>query len=346
MSTQDDNLKNTANPESAKTGSDVDNKQSIVSGRRVFHPEDYQKIAGQFDIDVEDAQHIVALLAGCFDENGRFKRDAFGLYIPEFSHYERKIFELLWDCFKNTLDPHDRTAFLNSMQLLIVQLKQPKKALKVLLKDFYTNTDEVNNSDRDALMLSNLLVRKYNKELHTDIEETPEEVLLVKNGLDRDVTQYAQWRIENDGENFLKKISTIREKIGTAVDPGFSQTDALPVDFLFSLEREVHIFLALVEGEAAYRIIREAIEVYGSPDGQIYQSAKGSRYLSILLQHLKVLIRGIGRVGGSKDITILEKIKQHADAFMQFREDPEFHGLVRQMLQWVDISMGRAAETP
>ena len=61
---------------------------------------------------------------------------------------------------------------------------------------------------------------------------------------------------------------------------------------------------------------------------------------------MKVLIRGMARVGDTRDLALLEGIKQHAEAFMQFDKDPEFQGVVRQMLQWVDISMDRTAAAP
>ena len=136
------------------------------------------------------------------------------------------------------MDHGDRMAFLNSMQLLIAMLKQPKNVLKTLLNDFNDDPDVISASDRDALMLSNLLVRKYNKELHTDIEATPEEVLLVKNGLDTEVTKYAQWRIESVWEPFQRKIQSIDRRIAAAMDADNLESDGLSAQFLLSLDRE------------------------------------------------------------------------------------------------------------
>ena len=81
--------------------------------------------------------------------------------------------------------------FLNALQMLIAKIHQPKRAIKVLIADFCADPGVIEFADRNALMLANLLIRKYNKELNLDIELTPEEVLLVKEGLDREVVTYA-----------------------------------------------------------------------------------------------------------------------------------------------------------
>jgi hypothetical protein len=330
---------------SINKGAAVQTVSAVISGKRELNVEDFQRVAENFGIPVEDAEQIVLLLADCFDQDGRFKRETFEKYLPEFSR-RKKIFEILWSCLKNTMDRNDRMAFLNSMQLLIVMLKQPKSVLKTLLNDFNNDADVVVDSDRDALMLSNLLVRKYNKELHTDIDATPEEVLLVKNGLDTDVTEYAQWRIESVWEQFQNKIQCMGRGIAAAMDADSLESDGLSIDFLLSLDRELYIFLSLVGGDAAYRIIRAAAEEYGNPESRIYQFENSFKYLSLLLQQLKILVRGLGRVGGKQDLMLLRKIKQREAAFTQFWEDPGYQGLVRQVLQWVDITIDRAVSNP
>jgi len=331
--------------ETSESGAAIQTVKAIISGERELNAEDFQEVAEYFDITAEDTEQIVLLLLDCFDQNGRFQRETFENYLPEFSRH-KKIFEILWSSLKNTMDQNDRMAFLNSMQLLIVMLKQPKKVLKTLLNDFNSDPDRITDSDKDALMLSNLLVRKYNKELHTDIESTPEEVLLVINGLDKDVTKYAQWRIESVWEQFQQKIQSIGRHIASAIDADSPKPDGLSIDFLFSLDRELYIFLSLVGGDTAYRIIRYAAEEYGNPESRIYQYPNSVKYLPLLLEHLKILIRGLGRVGGKQDLMLLRKIKQREAAFMKFEEDPGYQGLVRQVLQWVDIAMDRAVSNP
>lgn len=331
--------------DSEKTGTAIQTVRTVISGKRELNAEDFQKFAEYFDISTEDAEQIVLLLADCFDRDGRFKRETLEKYLPEFSRH-KKIFEILWSCLKSTMDSGDRMAFLNSMQLLIAMLKQPKNVLKTLLNDFNDDPDVIIASDRDALMLSNLLLRKYNKELHIDIEATPEEVLLVKNGLDADVTKYAQWRIESVWEQFQNKIQSIGRRIASAMESDNQSSNGLNVDFLISLERELFIFLSLVGGDTAYRIIRAAADEYGNPECRCYQFKNSLKYLPLLVQQLKILIRGLGRIGGKQDLMLLRKIKQRGDTFLQFGEDPEYQGLVRQVLQWVDTSMDRAVSNP
>ena len=335
------------NPQSGSTEQEnaVQTVRAVISGKRELNVEDFQKVAENFNIPVKDAEQIVLLLADCFDLDGRFKRGIFEKYLPEFSRH-KKIFEILWSCLKNTMDHDDRMAFLNDMQLLIVMLQQPKNALKTLLNDFNNDPEVISDTDMEALMLSNLLVRKYNKELDTDIEATPEEVLLVKNGLDTDVTKYAQWRLESGWEQFQQKIRSIGKHITAAMDVDNLESGGLTVQFLLSLDRELYIFLALVGGDAAYRIIRASAEYYGNPDSRIYQFENSIKCLPLLLEQLKILVRGLGRVGGKQDLMLLRKIRQREDAFMQFSKDPEYQGLVRQVLQWVDTTMDRAVSNP
>jgi len=340
MSTHEESQSGSVEKETA-----VQTVRAVISGKRELNVEDFQKFAENFDIPVEDAEQVVLLLADCFDQDGRFKRETFEKYLTEFSRH-RKIFEILWNCLKNTIHHDDRMAFLNAVQLLIVMLQQPKNVLKTLLNDFNETSEVISQADRDALMLSNLLVRKYNKELHTDIEATPEEVLLVKNGLDTDVTKYAQWRIESVWEQFQHKIQSIGRRIAAAMDADNLVSDGLSVQFLLSLDRELYIFLSLVGGDAAYRIIRASAEYFGNPESSIYQSGNSIKCLPHLLEQLKILVRGLGRVGGKQDLMLLRKIKQREDAFMQFSDDPEYQGLVRQVLQWVDTSMDRAVSNP
>jgi hypothetical protein len=71
---------------------------------------------------------------------------------------------------------------------------------------FLPASRKVEPSDRNAIMLANILLRTYNKELDVDIEMTPEEVLNVRNGLDRDVVHYAQFRIDSVEYRFSTKV--------------------------------------------------------------------------------------------------------------------------------------------
>jgi len=101
-----------------------------------FDAQDYETIAQDFGIPLEDAKALVTLLRNSFDEKGRFLRPAFEKNIPAFSRYEKKVFEFLWHYLKEIKVREDRVAFLNSIQTLIAQMKQRRLALRIILNDF------------------------------------------------------------------------------------------------------------------------------------------------------------------------------------------------------------------
>ncbi len=69
---------------SAKTGAAIQTVKAIISGERELNTEDFQEVAEYFDISAEDTEQIVLLLLDCFDQNGRFQRETFENYLPEF----------------------------------------------------------------------------------------------------------------------------------------------------------------------------------------------------------------------------------------------------------------------
>ena len=52
-------------------------------------------------------------------------------------------------------------------------------------------------------MLGNRLVRKYSQEI-VSYQITPEDVLLVKEGIDQKITNYAAWKIDQNQEKFFE----------------------------------------------------------------------------------------------------------------------------------------------
>ena len=121
--------------------------------------------------------------------------------------------------------------------------------------DFLEEPDAVHFSDRNALMLANLLLRRYNKELDIDIEITPEEVFLVKEGLNREAATAALMLIDAENEALFEKIRTIHRKIVVSLDSGYDSTDNMNLKYLLSLEREIHIFVALLGGDVARSVL-------------------------------------------------------------------------------------------
>jgi len=309
--------------------------ESLAEPAVAYDPHDHESLAEHFGVPVDEVKTIVDLVDSCFDDDGRFLRRVFEQNIPAFAHHEKNVFELLWNYLKSTRKRSDRVAFLSSLQLLISRLEQPKRALKILLTDF-CESEQVSFSDRNALMLSNLMLRKYNKEVNFEIEITPEEVLLVKDGLNASVAEYGMWVIEGERSRFLKKMHTIRDQVIVALDPALGGQGSIPLHYLLSLEREVYIFLALVQGETGYMVMREALDIYGNPGNPVFTLPASGQHLQTLLQHLKTLLRGFGRMADRSDLDVFGDIRSQEAEFSLLGDDLRYKQQVAQVMEWVD----------
>jgi len=303
-----------------------------------FSDQDLETIARDFDIPAKDVEKIVATFRKCFDRQNNFLRASFEKNIPEFAQCKKKVFDILWEFLKQTPHRGDRLPFLNSLQLLIKEIKNPIQAVKVLLSDIIIDSGSVHYPDRNAIMLANQFLRTYNKEINMDIEITPEEVLLVQEGLDTSVVNYARWKIDSNQKTFFDKFITIRKKLIDSLDIDSSDSHHLPIRFLLALEREIHIFLSLVGGKAAYTVIKGALNVYGNPGAQVYLLKESQNSMNALLQHLAVLIRGFGRLGAKQDIALLDEVKVNQDGFMVLGDDARHHALVKRIMGWIDAA--------
>jgi len=302
----------------------------------------YLAVASYYGIAVRDAKRVMEILYNCFDLNGRFVRNAFERNIPELARFEIKIFEFLWNNLKNTLNRNDRVAFLNSLQMLVIKTGKPQKAVTALLTDIYNSSSTVSISDRNALVLSNLLLRKYNKERDIDIEMTPEEVVLVKEGLDKDVVNAASDIIEGGFERTFKKCRTIHNNILELLDNGGSSSNRpMTLKYLFSLQREIFVFLSLVGGRTARSIIRDALKEYGNPESKIYMLSGSSRNIPAFLQQLKVTVRVLARLGIHSDVAILEKVKSREQKFLNIGNGKQHEDQVRRVMLWVEKSINK-----
>ena len=309
-----------------------------LSPDKNFTDQDFETIAANFEISVSDAQEMIQLYQNCFDRRGNFLRAAFEKNVAAFARHEKKIFEILWEFLKETPRRSNRLPFLNSLQFLVGEIKKPIQAIKILLADFTQNPESVYYPDRNAMMLTNQFLRDYNKEVIMDIEMTPEEVLLVRGGLDENVVNYVAWKVDGEQKPFLQKIAATRKKITEAMDSDLSEEPLLPIRFLLALEREVHIFLALVGGKTASEVMRSALNDYGNPASQIYHLKESPDQMEPLLSHLAAVIRGWGRLGRQPDVSLLQEVKIRQDQFMDLRQDMRYQTLVRHVMGLIDAS--------
>ncbi|WP_419657000.1 uncharacterized protein Dvar_61320 [Desulfosarcina variabilis str. Montpellier] len=273
--------------------------------------ENLNAVSHAFQLPVKETERIMRLAGNGLGEHKNCIRSVFKMSLEELAFHGTLAFELSWCVLKNINGRKDRIAFLNAMQHLIRCIQRPKSALRFLLDDFCRFPNTVVISDRNIMMLVNALLRTYNKELDVDIEITPEEVLRVRNGLDPDIVNYAQFRIDKLETRFAAKVRTIHEKlIALLKNPLQAKTD-FSIRHLLFLEREIFIFLSLIAGKTAHLILISALNEYGDPDVGIYRYPKAADYLPVLLQQLKIIARGMGRIGSLDDAVLMQKISGH-----------------------------------
>jgi len=308
--------------------------RDMVCGQVGFEAQDYAVIAKNFKITDTQAAHLVHLLNSCFDQNGRFRRSVFAKNIPEFVQYETKVFEFLWHYLKELVSREDRVSFLNSLQLLIAQLDRPSEALKILLRDVFCQPHRVGFSDRNGLLLANILIRTYNQELGSHIELTPEEVLQVKRGLDQDMLSQALAFLGEEQEDLFRKLRTIHEELQKTLNRE-SGGGSIPLHYLLTLERELIIFLALVGGPISHKILLGVVKEYGNPDSRIYASLAGPEEAKGFLQLLQVAVRGLKRFAGREDLLLFTILNDREARFLALWDDEPHAALVKRVMDWM-----------
>lgn len=308
---------------------------SMVHGTIQFKTRDYEILSEDFGIGMDEARLLVEELSKCFNEKGRFIKGAFSEGLSRFTRYEKKIFEFLWRHLKDVVLPEDRTAFLNALQTLTTQMNQPKRAFKILLEDFLKDPEDIQFSDAKALMLANLILHEYDKTL-ADIEITPEDILFNQRGLDQEVARYAAWRMDREQETYFDKVRTIHQGLCEALEYGLTRKHRISAKDLLSLEREVYIFLSMIETTVGRSILRSAVNEYGSPESDLYFLKQSDRFMSHLLQNLRIAIRGLANIGSMESIPSLEAVKTREEVFQRLKKDKAHRDQSRLISEWVD----------
>ncbi len=307
--------------------------RDMVRGQVSFEAQDYTVIARNFRITDAQAAHLVQLLNNCFDANGRFRRNAFENNIPAFVQYETKVFEFLWHYLKELVSRDDRVSFLNAMQHLIAQLDRPAEALRILLHDIFNQAHRVEFSDRNGLLLANILLRTYNQELGNHIELTPEEVLQVKVGLNQEMIAQALTFLDENQENLFRKLKTIHEELHKTLGHE-SDATTIPLHYLTTLERELIIFLALADGPISHKILHGVVKEYGNPDSSIYASLPGPEEAKSFLQLLQVAVRSLKRFAGMEDLLLFTILTDREPRFLALWDNDSHAALVKRVMEW------------
>ena len=316
--------------------------KAMVKSAVVFGPGDYEVMARDFSITSAAAEELIGLLRGSFDPDGHFLRSAFEKRIPLFTGHREKVFEFLWHFLKEHMHKQERIGFLNSLKVLIDSMEGPTLALYTLLSDFARDPENVTYSDRNALMLANVLLRKFNKELHQDIEMTPEEVLKVVAGLDTEAVDYAREIIDADRERFFLKFRHVHSTLREALDENPRIT--VPIRYLLTLEREIYMLFALAGGVTGRAILKSGLAEYGDPESGIYELFLSRQEMPWLIQILQVIVRALGRVGEPEDAVLIHEIRPRQVRFVNLGQDQRHKDMIRRLMGFVERSADTLAK--
>lgn len=312
----------------------------IISEPIVFSAQDLEILARDLGIGSEEARQLILSLQECFTIDSHFNRRNFENNIEVFLKSEKKVFAFLWHYLKEIRDRNDRVTFLSSLQMLISKMQRPQNALDILLRDVVGDPEAVRFSDRNALILANLLIRKYNKELHKQIELTPEEVMLVKDGLNLEMTVEAETYIDQEADRFFRKTKTLHKAILDALSGKKGANDKpMPLHYVISVEREAFMLLSLIGGRIPHKIIQSAVKEYGDPDSKVYTLVADQGQMKVVLGLLQLAVRGLGRFKTDTDLKLLQEVRCRKEEFQTRYGELLPEGMLDKVMGFVDASM-------
>jgi len=309
---------------------------AIMTEPVTFDDQDYDIISRMFNTSRMEAQYLVQLIKGCFDETGRFLRKSFENNITEFAKYGDNIFFFLWSYLKEMRRRSDRISLLNALQLLIIKLNRPEEGMKKILEDFLSDPTRVLPSDKDAMVLANILLRKENRELGTEIEITPEEVLLVEDNINSDAIKIATKTIAQSEDQFIRKVETIHTATKERLNGTAAKNQDLSLKYLLLLEREIYIFLSIINPPITCHVLRTVAQDYGDPRSQVYSGKKSRENLNALITLLRIIVRALARAGTREDLQYLRQIKENHPEFLGLKDDPHYLDMLSRVIQYCD----------
>ena len=105
---------------------------------------------------------------------------------------------------------------------------------------------------------------------------------------------------------------------------------------LFALERELYIFLSMAETTVGLAIMRSAVNEYGSPESDLYFLNESQRFMSQLIQNLRIALRGLANIGKMESIPALEAVKSREEVFARLKKTKSHQNQCRLISEWVD----------
>jgi hypothetical protein len=305
-----------------------------------FNPVGFHAMARGFNLQPNNVHYLMQLLKNCFNADGGFHREVFESSIDRMAPHAETLFEMLWCFLKLTPRRRDRLAFINAIPVLMTRLKDPDRALRFILDDLCQNIFQIDFTDRNALVLANILLRTENKELYLDLQRTPEHVLEQAIDEHSAAKRYVIWRLNTDNIRIVTKFKTIHMALARALQATKDErAEPQETQYLFALEREVLIFMSLAGSMAARGYLHHALLQYGDSSAEIYQNDYIEHYLSQLINHLRIVIRGFGCLGQMDDISVLKVLKSHVEPLSALANHPAQALAVQRAFQWVDSSI-------
>jgi hypothetical protein len=305
-----------------------------------FNPSGFHTIARGFGLQPNNVHLLMELLKHCFDADGGFHREAFESNVERMAPHADTLFEMLWCFLKLTPRRRDRLAFVNAIPVLMTHLKDPDHALRFILDDLCQDIFQIDFTDRNALVLANILLRTENKELYLDLLRTPEHVLDQAIDKNSAAKRYVVWRLNTDNIRIVTKFKTIHMALANALhSTRDEQAEPQETQYLFALEREVLIFMSLAGSMAARGYLHHALLQYGDSSAEIYQNNYIGHYLSQLINHLRIVIRGLGCLGELDDMAVLMVLKSHVEPLSALATHPAQALAVKRAFKWVDASI-------
>jgi len=277
----------------------------------------------------------------CFDKNGQFSRARFNQHLHEFENWEDG-FSLIWLDVKSVSRQEDRTAIINCLVRLIKNSSHINQHIDFILKDFFFYPLHLHFSDMNALVFANLLVFKHFAMRDHDFELTPEEVLISREEKNTQLIDRLSSLIESQwGERFIEKVKTIKSNLHLSLEPQKDKPAQLSSENLIKLLREVFIFLTLVRGKSAYKVVRDTVEEFSRPDSVFYTSRNSHDHLSNLLRFFQLSIRCLILLGDEDDVEILKVIPIREKQFMSLKGLMNTNLALHQKVVWNMVTLAQ-----
>lgn len=284
-------------------------------------------------LTAEEAGRVSDIIASCLDVEETFQRNLFENRVAEYAQSGLGGFRILWRYLKGTQERQERLSVLNALKLLCFSMTERSGVIELLLSEVFGRPDQVGFCDRNALMLCNMLVRKYNKELKMDIEMTPEEVLLTQEGLDKDLARRTSVVLERNRDKVMQKGQTILKHLMDSLERG--DEGISNARFLMMLQREGYILLALTGGHMARYILSNVVRRHGDPVYEIYRSRRTRELLDLFIQQLTVAVRALGRIGNRRDLPTIHRARKVKGFLMALCGDARQTSRVEYLMDWM-----------